>query len=145
MTCQHAPPVDGTTEAIGEHHEQGTYRGEQEHRRHRELDDVRDVGEGAGGEHGGKFAVDLKMRKTGLIKIVVYARMASSFSHKRRSARTDLPSVQVLQNLRAARVNLSFCTDTHHPYKKRGSKRPFRNSPNSLLACSPANTPARAT
>jgi hypothetical protein len=51
-------------------------------------------------------------------KIVDCARMASSSVRKRRSARTDLSSVQVLRKAaRYARQPRPICTDGVHPYK----------------------------
>jgi len=47
--------------------------------------------------------------------------MASSSVRKRQSARTDFPSVQVLQiPARCARQPRPIYTDTHHPYKLDG-------------------------
>jgi thioesterase domain-containing protein len=58
------------------------------------------------------------MRKTSSLKIVAYVRMASSSVRKRRSARTDFPSVQGFATIaRYARQPRLICTDTHHPHK----------------------------
>src|SRR5665647_1191520 len=46
---------------------------------------------------------------------------------------------RVWQNLRATRVNLAFCTNTHHPCRKRGFICPVQNDRFRLLAPVPSS------
>jgi hypothetical protein len=60
------------------------------------LNGILQVNRTQGEEKADVPGTHFKMRKTVYLKIVDCARMASSSVRKRRSARTDFPSVQVL-------------------------------------------------